>query len=137
MRRIRRLLLEFACRRRPKTDQRTAAIPVENLPRCLAHLASKSACRALVNIPPAAVVSIQLAPTATEPNDVFDLPKGELSLFIGMLRQNEGKLSKRRKNSKFADLNDEEIRKFEEIFAETFDAAFRNEKRKRDRPGRS
>lgn len=72
---------------------------------------------------------------AKELNDVFDWPKGDLSLFIGMLHQNKGKLSKRKKDSKFAYLKDEEIQKFEEIFAEAFDAMFKNEQQKRNRPG--
>ena len=49
---------------------------------------------------------------------VIDMPEGKIDLMLSMLRNNEGKLSKRKREQTFAVLTDDEIEQFEAIFAE-------------------
>ena len=54
-------------------------------------------------------------------NTVFDWPKGKLDLFIRLLAENQGKLSARKHTNHFAFLIEDEIVKFEALFADAFD----------------
>lgn len=53
-------------------------------------------------------------------DELFDWPKGALGTFIRVLHQNGGKLSKRKRADLFDYLTDEEVSKFEAVFAEAF-----------------
>lgn len=56
----------------------------------------------------------------TQLNELFDWPPHSLDLFIRVVYQNNYELSKSKKQSHFEWLNDDEIRKFQEIIKEAF-----------------
>jgi Fic family protein len=56
-----------------------------------------------------------------ELNELFDWPKGALETFIRVLHQNGGTLSRRKHADLFAYLTDEEVRRFEAVFADAFE----------------
>lgn len=53
-------------------------------------------------------------------DEIVSLPDHQVDLFIKMVRQNEGKLSKSKREKFFGDLSDEEIDRMEEVYREIF-----------------
>jgi len=55
--------------------------------------------------------------------EIIDMPDREIDLFIRFCLQNNGKLSQRKREVKFARLTDEEIRRLEEVVADGYKPA--------------
>jgi hypothetical protein len=53
---------------------------------------------------------------------MFDMPERTLNTLFGFLRQNEGRLSKRARESEFAELTPDEIEQIEELYQSSFAA---------------
>jgi hypothetical protein len=53
-------------------------------------------------------------------NELVSLPNHKVDLLIKMLLQNQGKLSKTKREKFFEELEDEEITQFEDLYAQTF-----------------
>jgi hypothetical protein len=51
---------------------------------------------------------------------VVDMPDNTIDLLFRFLQQNEGRLSKRALTHEFSRLRDDEVLRFEQIYAETF-----------------
>ena len=52
--------------------------------------------------------------------NMIDMPERTLNNLFGLLRQNDGRLSKRARESEFAALTEDEIAKIEQLYAESF-----------------